>query len=168
MRSKDSGFTLVELMVTLAIAVILATLAAPSFIDSLESSRAKSASNDIHKAFQLARGEAVARKIPTTVCPMETTSCGTDWSKGIAVFQDANGNGAFDNGTDTFLKKVDIFSTQDLIKATGSSVTFSVQGTTTDMLTINYCPGKEATNGRKVVLSMSGRSRVSKEAISCN
>ncbi|RCU45756.1 prepilin-type N-terminal cleavage/methylation domain-containing protein [Corallincola holothuriorum] len=167
MRSKEIGFTLVELLVTVAIAVILTAVAAPSFVSTLESSRAKSTINNLHNAALLARGQAVTRKMPATLCPMTANNCVNDWSQDIVVFIDANGNGTLDNATDTLLKRMNSISNQDSINTTVTRITFTAQGTTSNVSTINFCPNKEATNGRGLVLSMSGRARVIKNGISC-
>ena len=58
-----TGFTLIELMVTIAIAAILATLAAPSFREYIVSQRIKNASFDLFTALTLARSEATQEKV---------------------------------------------------------------------------------------------------------
>lgn len=56
---KDSGFTLTELMVAIAIIAILAAIAVPNFIGWLPNYRLRSAAGDLHSAMQLARLRAV-------------------------------------------------------------------------------------------------------------
>ncbi len=58
---RTPGFTLIELIVTIAVAAILATLAAPSFRQFIVSQRIKNASFDVVSALSLARSEAVTR-----------------------------------------------------------------------------------------------------------
>ena len=60
-HSGTRGFTLIELMVTIAVAAILASLAAPSFRQFIASQRIKNASFDVVSALSLARSEAVTR-----------------------------------------------------------------------------------------------------------
>ncbi|MGH8052799.1 MAG: GspH/FimT family pseudopilin [Stenotrophomonas sp.] len=63
------GFTLVELMVTVAVAGIIAAIAAPSFSKMISHNRLVSSGNEMIAALQVARTEAISRRLPTTVCP---------------------------------------------------------------------------------------------------
>lgn len=65
---KMSGFTLVELMITLAIAMILITLAVPSFTLMINNAKVTSATNEFVAALNLARSEALKRSNTVTVC----------------------------------------------------------------------------------------------------
>jgi len=57
-RRQQSGFTLVELMITLAVAVILATLAIPSFVSFVEKSRLRGATDVCRKFLSERFGDA--------------------------------------------------------------------------------------------------------------
>ena len=65
----QSGFTLIELMVTLTVAAILMALAAPTFSDLLEKSRLRGATDDIVNLLNTSRSSAVklARQINVSV-----------------------------------------------------------------------------------------------------
>jgi len=85
------GYTLIELVATMAIAGTLLALAIPSFNATLTSSRLTSYANDFVSALNLARSEAVRRGIAVTVSKKGTLP---DWGKeGWTVFVDINGNG---------------------------------------------------------------------------
>lgn len=62
------GFTLVELMITLTIAVVLLMIAVPSFKNLTASNRLTTAANDIVHAISVARMEAVKRNSSTQFC----------------------------------------------------------------------------------------------------
>ena len=79
-KSPSSGFTLVELMVTLAVLVILAAIAAPNFARIIAENRATSAANEFLGMLQTARSEAVRLNRLVTV-----EQSGANWHSGIAV-----------------------------------------------------------------------------------
>lgn len=66
--NRQAGFTLVELMVTVAIAAILLGVGVPSFRTLIENNRIAAASNDVVTALQYARSEAVKRGVFVDVC----------------------------------------------------------------------------------------------------
>lgn len=69
---RSGGFTLVELMVTLAVAAILLGIAVPSFRDMLERNRVASQSNDLLSGLQAARSEAVRKNATHRFCTAST------------------------------------------------------------------------------------------------
>ena len=66
-RSTARGFTLIELMVTVAVAAIVLSLAIPSFIGLLARKRVEGTFTELQTDLQLARSEAVARNTPVRV-----------------------------------------------------------------------------------------------------
>ncbi|MDF2076917.1 GspH/FimT family pseudopilin [Pseudomonas mendocina] len=80
------AFTLIELMVTLAVLAVVISLAAPSFSNMLQENRLAAMSNELQGALQLARSEAVKRRANVTLCRSnaDQTACDneTDWAGG--------------------------------------------------------------------------------------
>lgn len=106
---RVSGFTLIEMMVTIAIMGILLAIALPSFQELIVNSRIVTSTNDIIADLAMARSEALKRggSIVVTVCATTNgSSCsGTnDWSGGRLVFVDAGTVGSVDSG-DVVLRK---------------------------------------------------------------
>lgn len=94
-RTALTGFTLIELVVTLVVVAIIAAIAAPSFMTMIRTNRIVTEANDLLATLQLARSEAIKRGVQVTVLRNGNTS--SDWDAGWTVFTDWNGNGQFDD-----------------------------------------------------------------------
>lgn len=110
MSTKDNGFTLVELMVTLAVAIVLIAVGIPLFSGVAANNRATTQVNTLVTAINLARSEAVNRGTAVSLCSAGDTSttppCGsdTDWKNGWFAFVDGGTPGTFDSSTDEYLR----------------------------------------------------------------
>lgn len=98
-RKNSDGFTLIELMVTLAIGVILMLVAVPSFITYKKNAELTSATNTLLAAINAARGEAMKQGMNAMVVP---TDNGAAWSAGWVVFVDKNRSQSY-TSTDTLV-----------------------------------------------------------------
>ena len=95
------GFTLIELMVTLAVVSILLTIAVPSYRELIQSNRMSTQANLLLSDLNAARSEAVKRRIPVTLCKSSTQSaCATSggYEQGWIIFTDHNRDGGVDAG----------------------------------------------------------------------
>lgn len=75
-----SGFTLVELLVSVVVLGILASLGAGDFQSLIQSQRSKNASFEIFSSLSLARSEAIKRNNFVTVTPTDSTNWGKGWA----------------------------------------------------------------------------------------
>ena len=100
--NKQHGLTLVELMVTLAVAIILVAVGMPLFSGVAANNRATTQANSLVSAMKLARSEAVKRSMTAIVCAANSaqTACDggspPDWTNGWLVHADVNNNSSFD------------------------------------------------------------------------
>jgi type IV fimbrial biogenesis protein FimT len=139
------GFTLIELIVTIAVAAILASLAAPSFRQFIASQRIKNASFDVVSALSMARSEAVTRNTDVYF--------GTsDWANGWYV--SANSDGSSPLSTHEAFKNLTITASGGL-----TQIIYGKDGRTTTAATkFNIAPATSLSgvSARCVSISPSG------------
>lgn len=99
------GFTLVELVVVMALVALLVTIGIPGFNNVIRDNRLITGTNELVASMALARSEAVKRGIPVTVCAStDGAACtASNWEQGWIVFTDQGVAGTVD-GDDTMLR----------------------------------------------------------------
>lgn len=76
---QAAGFTLIELMIVLAIIVVLGAAAAPSFATLVANQRGRAAASDLYAALTLARSEAIKRNLPVSLLPASSDNWTAGW-----------------------------------------------------------------------------------------
>ena len=103
-----AGFTLVELMIAIAILGVIMGLAAPTMGDFVRNTRLNTTVDQLTTALNLARSEAIKRNLSAIVCPRlnnTATACATGaaiaaaWVNGWLVCYDNNADGVCDPDT---------------------------------------------------------------------
>jgi type IV fimbrial biogenesis protein FimT len=97
MSKNQKAFTIVELLVTIAVFGVVLALAIPSFNQSISNNRSVTVAEEFADALKYARAEAMKTSSPITLCPLDEKSvndetddvCGDDWHKGWLVIRDA-------------------------------------------------------------------------------
>ncbi|WP_435950252.1 pilus assembly FimT family protein [Psychrobacter sp. DM8] len=103
-RAKGNGFTLPELIITVAILAIIMTIAAPSIFKHLASMEANRIKNQLESTFSLAKAESYIRRQNLLVCLSDAGGrCHRDSDKKILLFVDVNDNKHFDVQVDYLL-----------------------------------------------------------------
>ena len=172
-RTKQSetqkGFTLVELLVTLAIAGILLVVAFPSLNKMTIGQRLKVQTNDTLAAILYAKSEAIQRRSEVSVCAIKTNvhnQCGSsssEWANGWLVFNDRNGDGIV--GTDDEILK----SRWDYKKMTSGGVisvfVFDAEGIADNSGDIEFCFSEaEGNKMRRISMTPAGQPAITSHA----
>jgi type IV fimbrial biogenesis protein FimT len=100
-----AGFSMVELMIVIAIVAILLAIGLPSFQGSLRSNRVATTSNELMASVALARSEAVRSARGSGLCASaDGATCVGSWNDGWIVWIDGDGNGLPGGATDSVVR----------------------------------------------------------------
>jgi type IV fimbrial biogenesis protein FimT len=99
-RHRSSGFTLTELMVTIAILAVITGFAAPAMQTMVENYRVSSLTNEFNLALAYTRSQAVNRNMCVTMCIVQDPNAAnprcstatTDWNTGWMIFSNPTCN----------------------------------------------------------------------------
>lgn len=156
------GFTLVELMVTVTVLAILASVAMPSLTAFTASNRLSALSSDVVSSLVLARTEAARAGLPVLVRPATGGVTGNEYGKGWNLYLDNNSNGTVDSG-DTLLRTYAALP-GTLKMQSASTLNFSAIGylTPASAVTFVLCPTTGLKNGVQITVPPSGLADVTR------
>jgi len=160
------GFTIVELMVTLAIAAILLAVAVPSFTLFAQKRAISQKTVQVRNALELARGLALSQRQVWTVCTVDASdSCVSSAGLRLLVFRDDNDDKDFNTG-EMLQQDIDINSIELEISASGRSyIRFARSGEALESGNIEVCSTNQAVDyGRQAIIFRSGRIRLSNDS----
>ncbi len=166
-----TGFTMVELLVTIAIVAVLAAAAVPTFQGYMARTEMNAQISALASSLRLAKSEALKRAMPVTVCPSAnpeaaapTCSGGADWSTGWLVFSDRATRNQVDEGIDTVVARQSAFPRSGGIRPqnAGYTITFSPNGLAIGAQTTFTFKSYEAgsTTEREIVVNAQGSTRL--------
>lgn len=169
---KQRGFTLIELMVALAVLAILVSIALPSFEETIKNNRINTEQRKLLSAINVARSEASSRNQVITI----GSDGGSRWDDGFKIYTDneAAGNSSYSAGADTLIKDVAGNNNKDLkilSNAAGASfISFKGNGLLNEAedVVIAICDDRGAARGRQITINRVGRASVISPAASCS
>ncbi len=166
------GFTLIELMITIAIAAILLVVTIPNFQGLINENRVTTKTNELITDLMVAKTEAVRRGLRVAACIRNTAGNGCNaagtWEDGWIVFVDANKNGTVDAG-ETITRVHEALPTGMTLTSTGfataSIVIYLPSGSVSSNGSFTLC--KPSFYGRDISVSTTGRTSTTKTAAVC-
>ncbi len=162
---KDSGFTLVELLVTLGIMAILASLTAPSWATFLADRKINLQVWALRKNLELARGLALSQQQIWKVCLADSSQvCLKEEAERLLIFRDANNDHRV-NTDEVLYRDVELQDTPIKLSASGRAyIRFKGTGEAMDSGNFLVCAKNEAMiYGRQTIVFRSGRIRLSRD-----
>ncbi|MBU1189478.1 MAG: GspH/FimT family pseudopilin [Gammaproteobacteria bacterium] len=161
---QHAGYTIVEIMIAIAILAILTALAMPSLQQFMARNELVGTSNALITGINLARTEAVTRSTAVAICPSTdgATCSGGDWESGFLVFVDDNNNSSFNGGEELIRAESGYTNPAITIDGTGglnNGFTFSADGIRSAVvgagtIDLNH---NVATNGIQIIVNNTGQ-----------
>jgi len=168
-RNYFTGFTLINLLITLAISGILATAGIPSLQTLLHNHQANNAYQQLFTLIQFTRIQSVNYSGQVLLCPtINQTDCINDWNQELMVFVDTN-NDETKNNDELLLQVRQGLSEDEQInwRASGSRryLRFKADGSTRNQNgRLTYCLRKaEGIYARQIIMYRTGRARRASE-----
>lgn len=159
--NHQSGFTIIELMMTLVVAAIILALAAPSFRDFIANNRLTTTTNSFITAISFARSEAVKRTNNVRVVAVSPSSA-NEWGGGWQVVD----NGG--NVLRVFQSDASVVTMDDTNDVT--TLTFDSRGFLANLAggtSISICDNRDGETGRRITISATGRPQLNREYNGC-
>ena len=160
-----NGFSLIELLITLAIVGLVLTFGAPQFNGAMQNSRLVSQANAMKGTIAYARTAAVKGSVPTvTLCgSSDLDSCNTaEWELGWIIFEDLNSGGLRTNNED-ILRVGEALNSGNTLRTFGFTsdqfIRFDRAGTLNQSGTFVFCDSRGTSEARAIVVNISGKTR---------
>jgi type IV fimbrial biogenesis protein FimT len=162
----NKGFTLAELLVTMAISAMLLTLAAPGFTRHRGEAAIRAASNETLAALQLARRVALARGQSVTVCPSaDGIACGFPGGEWLLFTNAPGGVDSRREAADTLLQRWTL-PRGVVVTGTRGYAAFQPRPGAAMTVTFEFCHRAAPAAALAIVVSQTGRPRVDRRSSS--
>ena len=163
MTARQQGFTLIELMVAIAVLAMTISFALPAMEGLIDNAERRSALNNVYHTLSLGRSDAIKSAMPVTICPLNDSDvCTGDWTRPVSVFRDPDSQRQLTD-PEHLVHIMDPPDKGRLRVRTGNrgyfqyAATGRVRGT---LGNITYCPGdNDPKKAGQLVINMGGRAR---------
>lgn len=142
---------MVELLVTIAIAAIFMSLAAPSFQTMLLNNRIAAQTDELTNTLNFARNTALSQSATVQVCPLgaaNSSTCGNDWGLGWIVVSDPS-------GIPVLLQSKRSKAEGPVVSSTANA-TFDARGLSTTPSNFSICDSRGTNFGRSAQVIATG------------
>ena len=179
--SQQSAFSLIELMIVLAIIGVLGALAAPNFTTLIQNNRLSSKTNDIINLISLTRQLSITRGLTVTACHTDNaditlTTCGggtnSDWSDGFLIYaaqprtlSDKKTLKNYDKNNDALIKQIQLADDSVTITISNGNdhLSFNKEGLLRPAGILNFTvcdDGRTKETGRRIDVSATGSTSI--------
>lgn len=185
--NRQLAFTLVELLITLAVLTVLISVGLPAFTGTIQNSQRTAQTNEMIATLYNARTEAIKRNGRVTVCkttdamaaePACNTNAAPAWDAGWIVFVDDDGSGTREVGEEVLQVHGPTEGSLDLspracdadiqlyISYTARGVTRTAAGNP-QTGRLHVLDGRGINHARDIVLSPTGRAQATADILEC-
>ena len=164
---KKSGFTLLEMLITLAVISVIVAFAVPSMTEFSKNDRLTTNVNTLVGHLAYARSEAVKRSVQVSLCVSNnsgtaTPGCtGGNWQDGWIVYIDADGDNSYSANEEVLRAQQAFTGNNTLVPAggIGNQVTYDYRGFVTATGSFLLCDERPGPHGKTVTITTTGRVR---------
>ncbi len=174
-RRFSTGVTLVEMLIVIAIAALLASIAFPSYKAMIVSGRISTVTSDLHSSLLLARSEALKRGLSVAMCKSASPNAANPvcdasandvgWGTGWIIYVDTDGSRTRNGGEEVIMVRGPYFNatTDGVITSNiaNENISFNLTGQTfTAAQFAVTAPSGFSDKNRMVCVAIGGRAKV--------